>query len=87
LTAFKNIIIELKYDTSLGDGSARRNINTTGSGKGYYVTNGAYTEITWQKDSRKGNTIYKNIDGTELMINPGKTIVNVISPSLNIEFK
>ncbi len=84
---FKNIIIELKYDTALGDGTARRNINTTGNGKGYYITNGAYTEITWHKDSRKGNTVYKNTDGTELIINPGKTIVNVISPSQNIEIK
>ncbi len=80
----KNIIIELIQDTALGDGTARRNINTAGSGEGYYITNGAYEKITWEKESRKGNTVYKKADGTELLINPGKTIVNIISPSAGI---
>lgn len=80
----KNIIIELIYDTALGDGSDRRNINTTGSGKGYYITNGAYESITWEKPSRKENTVYKRQDGTELLINKGNTIVNVISPAAAI---
>lgn len=82
----KNIIIQLISDVSLGDGSDRRNINTTGSGKGYYITDGKMCEITWSKASRKENTIFKNIDGEELLINPGKTIVNIISPSAKISF-
>ncbi len=76
----KNIIIQLIADTSLGDGSDRRNINTTGSGKGYYISNGEYEEITWNKASRSANTFYKKADGTELRINPGKTIINIIAP-------
>ncbi len=80
----KNIIIELKYDTSLGDGTDRRNINTTGSGKGYYITGGSFEEISWSKASRQGNSTYKKADGSTLEINPGKTIVNVISPSAGI---
>lgn len=80
----KNIIIELIYDTSLGDGTDRRNINTTGNGKGYYITNGAWEEITWSKPSRKENTVYRKSDGTELLINPGRTIVNIISPAAKI---
>lgn len=80
----KNIIIQLIGDTSLGDGSDRRNINTTGSGKGYYITNGKAVEIQWSKPSRKENTEYKMADGTPLVINPGKTIVNIISPSAQI---
>ena len=81
---FKNIIVELIHDTSLGDGSDRRNINTTGTGKGYYFTNGEYEEITWSKDSRRENTKYYKADGNELIVNPGKTIINIISPSSGI---
>ncbi len=80
----KNIIIELIGDVSLGDGSDRRDMNTTGSGEGYYITNGAYEKITWSKSSRQANTVYKKADGSDLLINPGKTIVNVISPNANI---
>lgn len=84
---FKNIIIEFKYDVSLGDGTARRNINTAGSGKGYYFTNGSYEEIIWKKDKRTSNTVYRKTDGTELLINPGKTIINVFSPSYTLTVK
>ncbi len=79
--AVKNLIIQFIPDYDLGDGSDRRNMDTTGSGTGYYITGGAYEEITWSKSSRSGNTTYKKADGTELYINPGKTIVNIISPA------
>ncbi len=80
----KNILIVLVRDSSLGDGTARRNINTTGGGKGYYITNGAFEEITWSKPSRSANTTYKKTDGSDLLVNPGKTIINLISPSAKI---
>lgn len=77
----KNVIIMLTADRLLGDGSDRRDITTVGEGKGYYITNGAYEEITWSKSERFGNTTYKKSDGSDLYINPGKTIINIISPS------
>ena len=83
----KNILVELIYDTALGDGTARRNIKTTGSGKGYYITNGVYEEITWEKDSRQGNTVYKHADGSTLKINPGKTIINIVNPASGVVFE
>lgn len=82
--SFKNVIVEFIADTSLGDGSARRQIITTGSGKGYYFTNGNFEEITWSKESRTAPTVYKKADGTELLINKGNTIVNIINPSLGV---
>ena len=84
---FKNIIVEFKDDTALGDGTARRNINTTGTGKGYYITNGYCEEITWSKSGRTATTVYKRADGTDLLVNPGKTIINVISASYTIDIE
>lgn len=83
----KNIIVQLIPDSALGDGSDRRNIDTTGSGKGYYITGGEYEEITWSKSSRTDNTVYKKADGTELLISPGKTVINIISPYAEVAFK
>ena len=85
--SFKNIIVEFIADKSLGDGSARREIITTGSGKGYYFTNGAYEEITWSKSSRTAPTIYKKANGEELLINPGHTMVNIINPARDVVIK
>ena len=78
--SFKNIIVQFIADGPLGDGTARREIITTGRGKGYYFTNGAYEEIIWEKASRTSPTIYKKADGSELYINAGNTIINIISP-------
>ncbi len=80
----KNVIVQLISDTSLGDGTDRRNVNTTGSGKGYYITDGYCKSITWSKASRSGQTVYKDEDGNTLEINPGKTIINIISPNSKI---
>ena len=86
LVEFKNVLVQFIQDYPLGDGSARRNIDTTGSGEGYYFTNGCYEKITWSKDSRNDNTIYKNSNGDVLEINPGKTIINII-PMEKISFE
>ena len=80
----KNIIVQFIGDTPLGDGTDRRNIITTGSGKGYYITDGYCKSITWSKSARNANTIYKDEEGNTLLINPGKTIVNIFSPSSKI---
>lgn len=75
---FKNIIVQFIQDYALGDGSPRRNIDTTGSGEGYYFTNGCFENITWSKDSRTSNTVYFDSNGNPLKINPGKTIINIV---------
>ncbi len=85
--SFQNIIVQLIADTSLGDGTDRRNINTTGSGKGYYITNGVYEEITWSKSGRREDTLYRKADGTPLLLNPGNTIINLISPNPGVVFE
>ncbi|MBE7031465.1 MAG: DUF3048 domain-containing protein [Ruminococcaceae bacterium] len=82
--AAKNIIVHYVHDTALGDGTDRRNINTAGSGKGVYISNGNAIEIIWSKPSRSGDTVYKKADGTKLLLNPGKTVINLISPSAKI---
>ena len=85
--SFKNVIVEFIADKALGDGSDRREIITTGTGKGYYFTNGAYEEITWSKASRTAPTIYKKMDGSELVINAGNTIINIISPNTGVNIQ
>ena len=88
----KNIIITLiswGYDTSHKD-AAKNNyldLNNTGTGEGYYITNGYLVPITWQKDTRSSKTIYRYKDGTELNINDGNTWVMIMSKTgkLNIE--
>lgn len=53
-------------------------MDTVGSGTGYYFADGKYTEITWSKDSTKSQTHYYLADGSDLSLKPGKTYICVI---------
>ena len=48
-------------------------------GTGYYLCGGKYEEFTWTKDSPESKIVMKNLDGTELEVNPGRSYVAVIN--------
>ena len=76
--AFKNLIIEKVDDEPIVPGHPKdyRTINfEKATGSGWYITNGKAVKITWKKDESKHFMRYYNEDGTELVINPGKTYV------------
>jgi len=79
---FKNIIVLICDQTNLNDDKNHIAIDTTGTGKGYYITNGHYTEIKWSKADRDANLVLTNTDGTPLVINAGNNMINIVSPSV-----
>ena len=81
---YKNIIIE-KVKNSTLDSYGRQDLDTTGSGEGYYVTNGYVKEITWTKNSRSGKTTYTYEDGKEVKINDGNTFIQIIPVTVTPE--
>lgn len=72
----KNIIIMKVKNYSI-DSYGRQNLDTAGSGEGYYITNGYARKITWKKESRTSKTIYQYLDGTEVILNDGNTFIQV----------
>lgn len=75
----KNIIIQFtpNYDVK-GDAKGRQEMNTTGSGKGYFITSGKAIEIKWSKESRKAQTVYTDKEGNRLTLNRGQTWIQVM---------
>ncbi len=73
---YKNIIIEKVNNYSL-DQEGRQDLDTTGTGDGYYITNGYARPITWHKNNRSGKTTYTYLDGTEVKINDGNTFIQI----------
>lgn len=70
---YKNILV--KY---IGGGywpNGTPNYTISGTGKGLYITDGVATEVKWVKDSEYGATKYYNQDGSEIVLNQGKTWV------------
>ncbi len=74
----KNIIIMQMKTYPLGDGSARINVDTVGTGRGQYITMGKSVPITWEKASRSAKTVWKNEAGEEIKLNPGTTWVMLL---------
>ena len=75
--SYKNIIIERVTNKTL-DSYGRQDLDTVGTGDGFYITNGYARTIKWEKSSRKSKTKYKYSDGTEVVVNDGNTFIQII---------
>lgn len=82
----KNIIIQ-RADTTVIDSYGRYSIDLIGTGKGYYITNGKGIEVSWEKSNRTAKTIYKDLAGNEINLNPGKTWIQVIKLSTEMKMQ
>lgn len=84
----KNIILQVSSVSVIDSKYGYLDVETVGSGNGYYVTNGKAIPITWSKDSVKEPTHYYKEDGTEITMNVGKTWICIIDDAYedNITF-
>lgn len=65
------------------DSHKYKNIQLSGKGKGYYVTEGKAIPITWEKagDDTDGEvTHYYDEDGNEITVNTGTTWISIVLP-------
>ncbi|MDN5330982.1 MAG: hypothetical protein PWP45_207 [Tepidanaerobacteraceae bacterium] len=83
--AVKNVIVQF-MDTRVIDSEGRLAIKTTGSGTGYYISDGNCTYINWEKASRFAKTRYTTEDGRELNLNPGNTWIQIMPSWAQIKF-
>ncbi len=62
----------------LGDGSGRVDMDLTG-GQGFYVSNGTYETITWEKGNTPSNPLkLYDKNGSELVLNAGKSWIGLL---------
>ncbi len=81
----KNIITYKVGNTTIaGDNKGRQDLDNIGSGEGYFITEGKAIPITWEKRSRKDQTVYRYKDGTEITVNDGNTWIHIVPKSGNI---
>lgn len=72
----KNIIVALMSNDGISnDAKGRQELNNIGTGEGYYITDGYLIPITWEKSSRKEQTVYKTLAGKEITVNDGNTYI------------
>ncbi len=75
----KNIIIVKCKNWTLNDGSGkgRQTLDNVKTLEGYYITNGKAIEITAEKTTREGQTVYKDLQGNEIDVSDGNTFVQI----------
>ncbi len=73
----KNIIV-IGVNNYSYDSYGRQELENIGSGEGYYITDGYAVPITWEKDSRSSQTVYKYAsNGKEIKVNDGNTFIQI----------
>ncbi len=72
----KNIIIT-PIENYAYDSYGRQKLNNIGSGDGWFITEGYAVPITWEKDSRSSQTVYKYKNGKEIKVNDGNTFIQI----------
>ncbi|MCC8029955.1 MAG: DUF3048 domain-containing protein [Lachnospiraceae bacterium] len=84
----KNILIQVCDWYTANSDTGYLDVETTGSGTGYYVTNGKAIPVTWSKESQTAATRYYDAAGNEITLNQGKTWVCVVQDTYekNITF-
>lgn len=79
----KNIIIQ-EAKTKVIDNEGRLDIQLVGEGQGKYITNGKVIDVKWVKKSREAKTLFYDLDGNEIKLNPGVTWIQVVEPKTEI---
>ena len=85
----KNIIITFVRNSKLNDGTKkdRQTLNNVKTCDGYYITNGKAIKIKCVKKSRKGQTVYQDLDGNEIEVNDGNTFFNICPIDSDVTFE
>lgn len=75
---FTNLIICFVGKSSIGDSKGRISLDLS-EGKGIYVSNGTYQNITWEKGDYSDMLKLYDTDGNELALNAGRSYFALVS--------
>ena len=82
---FKNIVIMRVANYNL-DNRGRQELDTVGTGTGYFLSNGVMKDINWSKTSRSSQTVYTDKNGEPLVFNDGNTIFQIVPMQAEVNF-
>lgn len=82
----KNIIVQ-KINYKVCSDNYYWDLQTIGSGEGYFITNGYAVPIAWKKDSRSGKTKYCYKNGQEIEVSDGRTYIEIQTNKQNLSIE
>ena len=84
---FKNVIVLYQEMSQFNNDEKLKEMDRFGSGTGLYFSDGKMQEITWEKPAVFVHNTFRDKDGNVLKINPGKTMIQIAPPELDISWK
>lgn len=82
---FKNVIIQVT-DMSLQKDNTHIDIELTGEGTGYILSNGKIEKMTWNKENINSKTKLLNENGSPIKLSRGNTIWHIVDKNSDINF-
>ena len=80
---FNNIFVLFTQSQKIaGDSEGRLDVETTGSGTGYYITGGRYAEIKWYRNTDTGAFIFTTPEGLILTVERGTSFIAMVDQTL-----
>ena len=79
-------IIAIKVSNWTLSGTTLQDFANIGTGDGFYITEGKAIPIKWEKTSRSSQTIYKDLEGNEIIVNDGNTYIGIVPLGNTITF-
>ena len=74
---FRNVVV-LEAKTSIKDKKGHLEVQTTGTGTGYYARDGKIMEIKWSRESNSADFVYTDAEGNVVSFGVGKTYIAVV---------
>ncbi len=76
---FKNVFVLFTEQSLIeGDDAGRLNVAAVGSGDGYYLTDGVYTPIKWERADDSSAFTFTTAGGNPIQVNSGKSFIAVL---------
>lgn len=87
IISIKNLIVQYNHFYHGNETKGRWLCDHIGEGKADYFINGVHIKGTWEKESFESPTIYKDVNGNEIILLPGNTWIAVHPDSEDISVK
>ena len=72
------------YTLTDRENKGRQGLKNIGTFDGYYITNGKSIPIKCTKTAREEQTVYKDLEGNEIVVNDGNTFINICPTNAEI---
>ena len=84
--SFRNVVV-LEADSYVKDKKGHLEVQTTGTGKGFFARDGRVIPITWSRESSSAQYVYTDESGNPVSFGIGKTYIAIIPDGSPFSFR